>query len=113
MSVISKYIDFLKKRKGDLKKLNEIDICLSEILEFLKSNNIHNMDDYESCSRFIKNTINSIIDSYSNLEPYEIRFKIALNLSNKKQLLELLKSMEDNEEYEKCSEIIKRINSFT
>ena len=40
----------------------------------------------------------------------EIRFRIKLELSNRKQLLDYIKELEQNEEYEKCARIVKKIS---
>jgi len=41
----------------------------------------------------------------------EVRYKIRLKLSNSKELQEMLKEYEEEEEYEKCSEIQKEIEN--
>lgn len=40
----------------------------------------------------------------------EIRFLIRLELSNTQQLKEFLRELEENEEYEKCARIIKKLS---
>jgi hypothetical protein len=40
----------------------------------------------------------------------EIRFRIRLELSDRRQLLDYIKELEQNEEYEKCARIVKKIS---
>jgi hypothetical protein len=41
----------------------------------------------------------------------EVRFRLKLELSNRQQLKDLLKELEQSEEYEKCSQVLKMMNS--
>ena len=40
----------------------------------------------------------------------EVRFNLRLELYNKEQLRDYLKELEENEEYEKCTKVLKKIS---
>ena len=91
---------------------SRIDLCVDEIVKFLSENGIDTWDRFGSSSKFERDTVNKLIDNSSiNMkELEEIRFRIRLELSNKKQLLDYIKELEQNEEYEKCARIVKKIS---
>ena len=111
------YIDFINeeffKSLGKKKPTeNRVDKCLSNILSFLKENDINDWNDFLTMGEFDRMVVNRIIDSevkgFDELK--EIRFLIKLELSDTQQLREMLPTYEDNEEYEKCARILKKIN---
>jgi hypothetical protein len=121
MSKIYNYDDFLneeffrklfKKGKPQKNKSN-IDKCVEEIISFLNDNSIFTWDDFIYSKKADKYIINKIIDSStSNMkELEEVRFRLKLELSNRQQLKDLLKELEQSEEYEKCSQVLKMMNS--
>jgi hypothetical protein len=99
-----------KKKKKDSN--NRIDDCVNTIIKFLKENDINDWNDFISVGKFDKYVIDNIIDnsvnSMSELE--EVRFRIRLELSDRQQLLDYKKELEDNEEYEKCALIVKKLS---
>jgi protein-arginine kinase activator protein McsA len=123
MSNIYNYDDFLNeeffkkvfgKNKNKKKQpSSKIDNCVDSIINFLYENGIDNWDDFIKSGKFDKEVINRLIDhSAKNMEELkEIRFKIRLELSNINQLREYLKELEENEEYEKCAQVIKKISN--
>lgn len=122
MSRINKYEEFInekffrkvfgKKKKSMNTVKSRIDLCVDEIVKFLSENGIDTWDRFGSSSKFERDTVNKLIDNSSiNMkELEEIRFRIRLELSNKKQLLDYIKELEQNEEYEKCARIVKKIS---
>ena len=113
---IKKFYESIKlKRKEDSNKLNKIDSCIEDIIDFLKDNNINNWDEFMNASGFERWTVNTIIDSNceNKEELDEVRFRIKLRLSNTEQLKDMLTEYEDLEEYEKCSEVQKQIKSLS
>jgi hypothetical protein len=113
---IKKFYESIKlKSKEDSNKLNKIDSCIEDIIDFLKDNNINNWDEFMNASGFERWTVNTIIDSNcENKEDLdEVRFKVKLRLSNLEQLKDMLTEYEDLEEYEKCSEVQKQIKSLS
>lgn len=123
MSKINNYEEFInegffrkvfnkKKKKNKSTVKSRIDLCVDEIVKFLSDNNIHTWDRFGSISRFERDTVNKLIDHHAmNMkELEEIRFRIRLELSNRKQLLDYIKELEQNEEYEKCARIVKKIS---
>lgn len=83
---------------------------LERIITFLSDNNIKNWNDYENLESFDKELIKNIISKIDNNHPEELLFRLRVELSNKNQLLEYIKELEANEEYEKCSIILKKIS---
>lgn len=122
MSRVNKYEEFInekffrkvfgKKKKSMTTVKSRIDLCVDEIVKFLSENGIETWDRFGSSSKFERDTVNKLIDNSSiNMkELEEIRFRIRLELSNKKQLLDYIKELEQNEEYEKCARIVKKIS---
>jgi hypothetical protein len=121
MSKIYNYDDFLneeffrkifgKKKKTSMK--SEVDLAVEEIINFLNENDIHTWDNFLYSKKADKYIINKIIDGYAkNMKDVEeIRFKLRIELSNRKQLREYLSDLESNEEYEKCAQIVKAMSS--
>jgi hypothetical protein len=122
MSKINNYEEFInegffrkvfgKKKKSKPTVKSRIDLCVDEIIKFLSDNNIYTWDRFGSSTKFERDTVNKLIDNSSiNMkELEEIRFRIRLELSNRKQLLDYIKELEQNEEYEKCARIVKKIS---
>ncbi len=121
MSKIHNYDDFLNEeffrkifKKGKTpKNKSNIDICVEEILNFLNENGIYTWDDFLYSKKADKYIINKIIDaSTKNMkELEEVRFKLKLELSSRKQLKDYLKELESNEEYEKCALVVKKLSN--
>lgn len=122
MSKINNYEEFInegffkkvfgRKNKNKPTVKSRIDLCVDEIIKFLNDNNIYTWDRFVSSTKFERDTVNKLIDnSTMNMkELEEIRFRIKLELSNRKQLLDYIKELEQNEEYEKCARIVKKIS---
>jgi hypothetical protein len=91
---------------------SRIDLCVDEIVKFLSDNNIYTWDRFGSSTKFERDTVNKLIDNSAvNMkELEEIRFRIRLELSDRRQLLDYIKELEQNEEYEKCARIVKKIS---
>lgn len=103
---------FGKKRKSKTTIKSRIDLCVEEILKFLSENGIETWDRFGSSTKFERDTVNKLIDhsSMNMKELEEIRFRMRLELSNRRQLLDYIKELEQNEEYEKCARIVKKIS---
>lgn len=101
------------KKKSEAKPQSRVDLCVVDILQFLKDNGITTWEQFTTTGKFNRWVIDNIIDS--NCETMdqlkEVRYKIRLKLSNPKELQEMLKEYEEEEEYEKCSEIQKEIEN--
>jgi hypothetical protein len=121
MSKIHNYGDFLNeeffkkifgRKKPKIQSKSNIDICIEEIIKFLNDNKIYTWDDFIYSKKTDKYTINKIIDGYANnmRELEEIRFILKLELSNRNQLKEYLKELEQNEDYEKCAQVLKMMS---
>jgi protein-arginine kinase activator protein McsA len=63
-------------------------------------------------SQFKRDVINKMIDKQVKdmNELGEVRFNLKLELSDVEQLREYLKELENNEEYEKCAKVLKKIS---
>ncbi len=107
--------EFFKKIIGRKKveKKPELDSCVEEIMNFLNENGIWTWDAFISSGKFDRDVVNKLIDHAAKdmKELNEIRFKLRLELSNPKQLREWIKELEEDEEYEKCGMILKKINN--
>jgi hypothetical protein len=120
MSKIHNYDDFLNEeffkkiwgRKKNKPNKSSIDLCIEELITFLNENGIFTWDDFIYSNKTDKYIIDKLIDSYAKnmAELQEIRFRLKLELCNRPQLKELLKELEQNEEYEKCAQVLKTIN---
>lgn len=93
---------------------NKIDECAYDIIEFLDSNNINTWKKFIQGTRFDRFIIDSIIDSYCKDmdDVNEVRYKLKLQLGDKEDLEELLQDCIENEFYEKCSEIKKKLDNL-
>ena len=110
--------EFFKKisNKGKEKPKSpksRVQSCVDGILSFLKENEINDWNDFMRMSTFGRDVINKMIDhevkDYKEVK--EVIFYIRLELSDVQQLKEYLKEWEEIEEYEKCAQIVKKINS--
>lgn len=103
---------FNSSKKKTSVKLNRVESCVENILSFLAENDIYNWDKFLNMSPFDRDVINKLIDSevrdYKELN--EVKFKLRLELSNREQLLEYKTELEQNEEYEKCALIVKKLS---
>lgn len=122
MSRIRKYKDFMSeeimglfKKENPIKKTKEdrINSCVSNILNFLKDNQIEDWNDFMAMKTFDRDIVNKLIDSETKnmYELKEVRFEIRLRLSDNQQRREMVKEYEEKEEYEKCSRILKKIKN--
>lgn len=105
--------EFFKKiRKKSKSRKSRVEDAVSSIIEFLNDNQIYDWYDFEKMSPFDRDVVNKIIDHTSNdmSDLVDIRFRLKLELCDINQLRTLLKELEENEEYEKCSEVLKKIN---
>lgn len=103
---------FNKGKKQTQESKNRVKDCVDNIIKFLKDNDINDWNDFMSSGKFDKYVIDSIIDkSVENMrELEEVRFGIRLELSDRQQLLDYKQELEDDEEYEKCALIVKKLN---
>ena len=115
MRKINNYTKFIKESFFGKKTLTKSNVqsCTDNILSFLKQNDIHDWNSFNKASQFKRDTINKLIDSETkNMDELkEVRFNIRLELSNREELKDYLKELEDKEEYEKCSRIIKKLSN--
>lgn len=100
------------KKNSKSKKLNRVDSCVNGILNFLAENDVYNWDKFLSMPAFDRSVIDRLIDSEIKTmdELKEVKFRIRLELSDRKQLLEYKDELESNEEYEKCALIVKKLS---
>jgi len=103
---------FNNSKKKTTKVLNRVDSCVENILNFLAENDIYNWDKFVSMSPFDRSVIDKLIDSdVKNMsELKEVRFRLKLELMNRKQLIDLKNDLEQEEEYEKCALVVKKMN---
>ena len=110
--------EFFKKifnKKTPNKSSNEsrINSCVNNILSFLKENEVNDWNDFMKMSTFDRDVINQIIDhevkDYKEVK--EVNFLVRLELSDSQQLRDYKDELERLEEYEKCAQIVKKINS--
>lgn len=118
MRKIYKYDNFINEEffkriihRKKIEKKPQLDSCVEEIINFLNENGIWTWDDFITSGKFDRDFINKLIDHAAKdmKELNEIRFKLRLELSNQKQLRELIKELEESEEYEKCATVLKKI----
>lgn len=102
----------IKKSKNIVSKSESIKACVEEIINFLQDNNIYNWNQFLGMSPFKREVINKIIDSKVTTlsDVKEVTFLLKLHLCDRKQLRELISEYEISEDYEKCSEILKKLN---
>jgi hypothetical protein len=107
MNRLNKYNQFIKEDFID-----RVIRCTDGILYFLKDNDINDWNEFIKMSQFQKDVINKMIDEEVKdmKELGEVRFNLKLELSDKEQLREYLKELEENEEYEKCAKVLKKIS---
>jgi hypothetical protein len=119
MSKIYNYDDFLNEEffkklfgKSNKKTKSGIDQTVKDIINFLNDNEIYDWNDFLSARNIDRTIIDGIIDksATSMSELKEIRFRIKLELADNSQLREWLKELETEEEFEKCAQILKKIN---
>lgn len=93
-------------------KGNRVENCVNNILDFLAENDIYNWDKFMLMSPFDRDVIDRIIDTQVRTmeELKEVRFKVKLELSNRQQLLEWKEELEQQEEFEKCAIIVKKLS---
>lgn len=105
---------FRRSSKKKSMKIDKIEECVCKILEFLKDNQIEDWNDYMSMTAFDRDIVHKLIDSsvdnMSELE--EVRFRIRLELSDRKQLIDYKIELEEMEEYEKCAIVAKKISQI-
>lgn len=119
---IERYDDFINEKffrkiynsskKKSPKKLDRITKCVQDILNFLAENDIYNWDRFMKMTPFDRDVINHLIDStVKNMDELkEVRFKVRLELSDRSQLLDYKKELEDLEEYERCAIVVKKMS---
>jgi hypothetical protein len=120
MKRIDSYLNFINeeffKRIGNRKKTKQtkshIETCVEELVKFLNDNEIFTWDDFIYSNKTDKYIIDKLIDGYAkNMKDLQdIRFKLKLELCNRIQLKDLIKELEENEEYEKCAEVLKKMS---
>lgn len=103
---------FNKGKKATQESKNRIQDCVNTVVKFLRENDINDWNDYMNSGKFDKYVIDSIIDkSVENMQELEeVRFGIRLELSDRQQLLDYKQELEDDEEYEKCALIVKKLS---
>lgn len=93
----------------------EIEKAVDDITLFLAENEVSDYDGYQLLPEVDMDMVKALIYSYTHdlLERETIKFKVELSLSKtKKQLSDLLKKCVKNEEYERCSEITKKMSNI-
>ena len=107
MNKINNYNQFLVESTID-----RITSCTDGIIYFLKDNGVNDWNEFDKISQFKKDVINKMIDNgvKDMSELGEVRFNLRLELYNKEQLRDYLKELEENEEYEKCAKVLKKIS---
>lgn len=107
-----KFFSKIKKTKNKSTKSNRVSKTVDDILKFLEDNKITNWNSFEGMSLFKRDVVNKLIDSgVKNMDELEeVKFQIRLELSDRAQLREYLTELEDLEEYEKCSIVLKKMN---
>ncbi len=100
------------KKKNSSKNTDRVQSCVDDILNFLAENDVYNWNRFMMMSPFDREVIDKLIDSsVKNMnELKEVRFRVRLELSDRNQLLEYKQELEQNEEYEKCALIVKKIS---
>lgn len=100
------------KKKNKTTKLSRVDSCVVNILDFLSENDVYNWNKFLKMSQFDRDVIDKLIDSEVNTmnELKEVRFKLKLELADRKQLMEYKDELESEEEYEKCALIVKKLS---
>jgi len=100
------------KKKNKTTKLSRVDSCFVNILDFLSENDVYNWNQFLKMSQFDRDVIDKLIDSEVNTmgELKEVRFKLKLELCDRKQLMEYKDELESEEEYEKCALIVKKLS---
>jgi hypothetical protein len=105
--------EFFKKiKKKSKSKSDRVQDALTNILNFLNDNQIYDWSDFEKMSPFDRDIVNKIIDHTAKdmKDVVDIRFKLKLELCDRNQLRNYLKELESQEEFEKCAEVLKKIN---
>ena len=94
------------------KPTKKVTVAVDKILTFLRENSINDWNDFMKMKPFDKDIVNKLIDSeIKNMNDLgEVRFGVRLELSDRPQLIEYKKELEDAEEYEKCALIVKKLN---
>lgn len=100
------------KKKNKTTKLSRIDSCVVNILDFLSENDVYNWNKFLKMSQFDRDVIDKLIDSEVNNmdELREVRFRLKLELGDRKQLMEYKDELESEEEYKKCAQIVKKLS---
>lgn len=122
MGRIRNYMDFINeeffknvfKKKKEKAYNNKIDEKVESIIDFLKENGIIDWNDFQNMGKFDEEVVKSLIthDAKDQEEINNIYFRIRLELSDKEQLKEYLKELENEEDYEKCAIIVKKISKI-
>jgi hypothetical protein len=100
------------KKNNKTTKLSRVDSCVVNILDFLSENDVYNWNQFLKMSQFDRGVIDKLIDSeVDNMNDLrEVRFRLKLELSDRKQLMEYKDELESEEEYEKCAQIVKKLS---
>ena len=100
------------KKNNKTTKLSRVDSCVVNILDFLSENDVYNWNQFLKMSQFDRGVIDKLIDSEVNNmdELREVRFRLKLELGDRKQLMEYKDELESEEEYEKCALIVKKLS---
>jgi hypothetical protein len=100
------------KKNNKTTKLSRVDSCVVNILDFLSENDVYNWNQFLKMSQFDRGVIDKLIDSeVDNMDDLrEVRFRLKLELSDRKQLMEYKDELESEEEYEKCAQIVKKLS---
>lgn len=109
MKLRTEYINKIKDGIVDMKKE-----ALS-IVEFLKENDVYDLDDFKSLSKIDKNVFISMLNVVvtNEDEKKEIVFLIEMELSKSKvHLKEILEKYESLEDYDKCILVREKIRKI-
>lgn len=91
-------------------KIKTKDIA-KEVFIFLRKKGIYNWGLFKKMNVLDKEIVETIIEKESDNEKQmkDVMFIIRYKLSNKRELMKYLVELENNEEYEKCEFIFKKI----
>jgi hypothetical protein len=105
---LSSYLRTIQKAKTSR---IEVESDVKGIIDFFHYNGVYSIRDYHELNDLEKSFIKSMLRTRSRQHQIEVEFHLELELANKQQLKRMLKMYEEEENYEKCSVIKKKIDS--
>ncbi len=88
-------------------KTIEVENDVKNLLDFFHYNGVYSISDYHELNDLEKSFIKSMLRKRDREHQIEVEFRLELELANKKQLTRMLNMYKEEENYEKCL-IIKR-----